>query len=73
MIGYIVKRIFDHKTLTYSFPDGSGLQTKELLLRRSLLTDKAKIEGSLGTRNYKEEQKEVDKWFYDYKKLNEII
>ena len=65
-----MKRIYDYRTMTYAFSDGSGLQTKELLLRRDLLVDKAKFNGAEGIRNSKEEAVEVDKWFDDYKKLN---
>lgn len=65
-----MKRIFDPKTMTYAFADGSGLLTHELLIRRNLLRIKAITDGIEGKRNFEEEIIEVNKLIEDYKKLN---
>jgi len=67
-----MKRIFNYKTMSYSYPDGSGVQTVELLIRKNLLIEKVIYDGLEGKRNYEKEKIEVDKWFDDYKKLSLI-
>lgn len=60
-----MKKVFNSNNLTYAFPDGSGLETKEWRLRRDLLVEKAKMLGVEGKRDWYAEKEEVDKLFRD--------
>lgn len=62
---YSIHRVFDARTQTWSFHDGSGLETREWRLRKMLIEIDAKILGSLGKRDIKKEWYNLDRLFAD--------
>ncbi len=64
-------RIYNTNTDSWAYSDGSGLITRELLLRKELIQTEAITSGLENKRNFRIEFAKIKKWFEDYHSLSQ--